>query len=204
MSETTGTKRGPYARSLARRAKIAKVVLDIIDEQGLEAVTTALVAKRARMPEPSVLYHFPTKDHLLVAAQRRSDDETAVEAGADQQDVELDIETIRVAGVLPREAHPHRARLDALVRTLAMNPDHPAAGYIEERNLRAVKIWSSMIARRQRAGLADPTLDPDAVAWQAIGLLDGLTVISMANKDLPVGDLLADGLLRLTGGNPQG
>lgn len=203
MAETEVSKRGPYARSLARREKISRVVLGIVDELGLDAVTTALVARRAHIPESSVLYHFPTKDHLLVAAMQRADDETAVSTGVDREDIELNLDAIRSSGVELEGFNENRRRLDALVRSWAMNPDHPAAGFVAERNLHAVRVWSGMIARRQKNGLADPDLDPEVVAWQAIALLDGLTGFALTHPGLPVGDLLADGILSLTGARPR-
>ena len=174
---------------------------------GHESVTTALVAKRSRIPEPSVLYHFPTKDHLLVAALRCADDEAAAALGLGlgdgDGDIPLDLAAIRTTPPVDEGRDLNRARLNALVRSLAMNPEHPAAAFMEERNLRAVRVWAAMIARRQRDGLADPALNPEFAAWQAIGLLDGLTVIAQTHPELPVGDLLADGLLRLMSPSPQ-
>ena len=37
----------------------------------LQALTTAAVAQRAGMSERTMLYHLPTRDHLLVAALER-------------------------------------------------------------------------------------------------------------------------------------
>lgn len=203
MGGEEGAKRGPYARSLARREKISRAVLSIVDESGVEAVTTALVARRAHIPESSVLYHFPSKDHLLVAALRRVDEEAADSTGVDTADIRLDIALLRESGVDQHWVSQNRRQLDALVRTWAMDPEHPAAAFIADRNLRAVRVWRTIISRLQSDGLADPDLDPEAAAWQAIALLDGFTRFGLTHPDLAVGDLLADGILRLTGGRPR-
>ena len=68
MSVVAPKKRGPYAPSLRRKAEIAEAVLEIVDELGPDAVTVALVAERVRSNDATVLYHFPTKDHLLAVS----------------------------------------------------------------------------------------------------------------------------------------
>jgi AcrR family transcriptional regulator len=203
VAEVRG-RRGPYKKSLVRQRQIAEAVLAIVDESGYENVTTAGVAARVGIPEPSVLYHFPTKDHLLVAALRLSDDEIAVVTGADGEQVDLDLDLMRSRGLGDQWANPHRARLDTLLRSLALTPGHPAREFIAERNRRALRVWSGIVERRQRDGLADPLLDPEEVAWQIIAVLEGFSAFTLAppGGDRPAprtGDLLADAVLRLTG-----
>lgn len=43
-------------------------MLDVVIEKGHGKVTTAEVAARASTSEATVLYDYPSKDHLLVAA----------------------------------------------------------------------------------------------------------------------------------------
>lgn len=203
-----GKKRGPYKKSLARRRQIADAVLAIVDGDGPEAVTTAAVAELTAIPESSVLYHFPTKDHLLVAAVRSVDDQVYEEARLGQEGARLDLEALRASFDAGAASAPGRARLEHLVRALAMNPEHPAATYIAERNRRAVQVWSRMIARRQEEGLADAALDPQATAWQAIALLEGFARFSGADsgpwsdRGFDVGDLVVDALSRILGTAP--
>ncbi|MDU0348927.1 helix-turn-helix domain-containing protein [Actinomyces sp. MRS3W] len=72
MSTSSGT-RGPYAKTAAKRAAIARAAYEVVREVGHEQLTTAAVAERADMSERTMLYHFPTRDHLLVAALEHFD-----------------------------------------------------------------------------------------------------------------------------------
>lgn len=203
MSETRG-KRGPYQKSLVRKQKIAESVLGIVDSDGFEAVTTAGVAEATGIREASVHYHFPTKDHLLVAAMRRADAQTYDENEMGQGSAWLDFDELRRSLDSGGGVHVGRARLETVLRSLATKPEHPAAEFIAERNRRAVDVWAAMVVRRQEAGLADPRLDPVAVAWQIIAVLEGFARFSIAEPEawashgLELGDLVVDALRRLT------
>jgi AcrR family transcriptional regulator len=203
----TRTKRGPYARSLKRRQSIAEAVLEIVDELGYEGVTTALVAERSGSNEATVLYHFPTKDHLLLAALARLDDIAAAESGfgpdADVENREIDPGALdkllnSVDFPLIINAGP-RDRLAAFVRGLAMTPGHPAAAYFAERDARAVSIFTRILEARQRAGLVHPALDPADVATQFIALWQGLGALSGVDSTIDANRLLDRGLRMLTG-----
>ena len=82
MSAAPARRRGTYQRSRERREQITLAVLEIVDELGHDGVTTALVATRSDTPEATVLYHFPTKEHLLVGALERTDDRPRVQGHA--------------------------------------------------------------------------------------------------------------------------
>ncbi|WP_425826642.1 TetR/AcrR family transcriptional regulator [Streptomyces fractus] len=196
----TAAKRGPYARSRKRREQIADAVLRLVDEQGHEHLTTALVARSSGVAEPSVLYHFPTKDHLLVAALERADDLSAAESGAEEEDSRLDLDGIRKAAALVSGTE-RRTRLYLMLKGQAATPGHPAGAYFRARTERSVRIFARLIAHRQREGLAHPGLDPESTARQVTALFDGLTLMQVTDNDIDAGGLLADGVRRLTGQN---
>jgi AcrR family transcriptional regulator len=201
VSTVVSPKRGRYARSYQRREQIAGAVLDLVDELGHEGVTTALVASRAGISEPTVLYHFPTKDHLLVAALERADDIDAGRAGADIENQALDLGALREAANSELADHERRVRLLAMLAGLAATPDHPAAGYLARRQKRAVAVFATLIAQRQRMGVAHPGLDPLDVARQVVGLRHGLVSQWLQDQTIDVGMMLADGFRRLAGEN---
>lgn len=203
----TRSKRGPYARSLKRRQSIADAVVGIVDELGYEGVTTALVAERSGSNEATVLYHFPTKDHLLLAALARLDD-IAAESSGFGADVDVEGHDVDPGGLdtllhdvdfpLIVNAGP-RERLVAYVRGLAMTPGHPAAAYFAERDARAVAIFTRIIEARQEAGLVHPALAPADVATQFIALWQGLGELSGVDSTVDANRLLNRGLRMLAG-----
>ena len=195
-TEATGNKRGPYASTVRRRETISSAAMDIVVTLGHEAMTTALIAERSGIAEATVLYHFPTRDHLLVAALERADDETNIEAGR----ASFDLDRLRNSDGLVNGSM-NLSRLLTVLRGHSSSPEHPAHAYFQRRNTKAIGIYTDLIARRQQDGLAHPSIDPASVALQLLALWDGLTVLHLANPELPIGDLLVDGYRRLAGEN---
>ncbi|MEU5883046.1 lipase family protein [Spirillospora sp. NPDC047279] len=106
-------------------------MLDIVVEKGHRGVTTAEVAERAGTREPTVLYHFPSKDHLLVAALRRSDEEQAAADSGGDADADLPARLRAFADSVTRRAGV--LRLYAALAGEATTPGHPAQEYFAQR-----------------------------------------------------------------------
>jgi AcrR family transcriptional regulator len=194
-------KRGTYQRGRERREQIALAVLELVDELGHDGVTTAQVAARCGLAEASVLYHYPTKDHLLVAALERMDDFDAELAGLDDEEQVLDLAALEAVAAPTAPTADNRLRLFVMLKGQTATPGHPAAEYFVRRVARQVAVFGRLIADRQRAGLAHPGLDPQAVARQVVALWEGLTFLWLADPSFAIGHSLVDGVRRLTGEN---
>jgi AcrR family transcriptional regulator len=200
VSTAATTKRGPYARTQQRRDEIARAVLDIIEESGHESVTIAMVAERSGASEATVLYHFPSRDHLLVAALQRSDDLSSELIDFEGGDVALSLDDFRRTA-LPGTRGDHVIRLLLTLKGQATTPEHPAAAYFTARNARQIEIFTRLIARRQRDGFAHPGLDPRRTAIEVIAIWDGLTALWLTDPSFDVADMLIDAYRRLAGEN---
>lgn len=195
------SRRGPYARTLQRREKIACEVLAQIDEGGHEGVTTGLIAKRTAIPEATVLYHFPTKEHLLVAALEQADEIEVALAGGDEPKTSVDLQALRRAAEEGLRNNERRVRLYLMLKGQSATPGHPAAEYFQRRNARSIRVFARLVANQQREGLAHPGLDPEEVARQILALWDGLTSMWINDRSFEVAPLLIDAFRRLTGEN---
>jgi TetR/AcrR family transcriptional repressor of bet genes len=58
---------GPKASEAARRMQILKAAYDLASRKGVDALTVRLVAQRAKLSPGLVLFHFGTKDQLIIA-----------------------------------------------------------------------------------------------------------------------------------------
>jgi AcrR family transcriptional regulator len=191
--------RGPYARSAERRRAIAGAVLDIVLEKGHRNVTTAEVAQRAGASEPTVLYHYPSKDHLLVAALQRSDEEQAeAHAGEDASE-----DLLAKLGAFARASTGRDGvlRLYAALAGEATTPGHPAQEYFAERYATTAAHFAGLVERRQAAGLAHPELDALEVARQLLATWDGLQLQWLVDPSFDLGEVLVGAFRRLSGQN---
>lgn len=194
-------KRGSYQRSHERRERIALAVLHLVDEFGHEGVTTALVAAGADSSEATVLYHFPTKEHLLVAALDRVDNLEADLSSVTDGQAALDLNSLRGVANASLTDHDRRLRLFVMLRGQAATPGHPAAEYFARRTERALAVWTELITKRQRDGLVHPGLDARETARQVLALWDGLVLSHFSDRNFDCGQALVEGIRRLTGQN---
>ena len=199
MEATTRTRR-PYAKTVERRLAVARAALEIILEKGHRALTTAEVASRASMSETAMLYHFPSRDHILVAAMEL----------ADQDSRTLLTEEFQGSHALRDEwPPPELARLsgeDASVTRLflalsaeAVNPEHPAHTYLKDHRENAVLEFAEGVKRRQAKGYALPGLDPASVARQMVALWSGLRMQWLVDPSFDLATEVSQGFRALTG-----
>lgn len=191
-------KRGPYARTLVRRRLIANAVLDLVDEVGPEAVTTSHVAERSGIPEASVLYHFPTKDDLLVAACEQALEVSAELYRVDDVELRLDLDKF-IEIYRPSSPADPRFRLGQIVRGLAAMPGTTAAEFFRRRTQRQVEIFTRLFEKRVSDGLARPDADAGLLARQVIALWEGLESVFANDAEVDTAYVLADAIRRLSG-----
>lgn len=193
MTSTPGKPRGPYARTAERRKKIAQAVLDLVREKGHAAVTTAEVADRSDTREATVMYHFPTREHLLVAALKLADEQDSASVPAD-----FGLEHLQsFVAQAPRRVEI--MRLYAAIAGSATTPDTPAHEFIAEHYTTVVENLAAMVRRHQQAGRAHPALDPQRTARQLVAVWDGLQAQWLVNPDFDLAEELVASARRLTG-----
>ena len=202
MSTATGIKRGPYAATRERRERIGDAVVAIVDAEGFPAVTIAAVADRCGLSERTILYHFPTKDHLLVAALELMDDraDAAIDATTDVRTREFDADALRATAAAIGD-NQQRLHLYLAMKGFSALPDHPASGYFERRTARVISIYTDLIEHGRTSGHVHPGLDAGSVAVQFAALWDGLIGLSLHDHGIDIAELLVDGFRRLTGAN---
>lgn len=166
-----------YAKSGLRKAQIADAALALIDECGHLDFTIAAVAERMGIPTPTVIYHFPTRAHLLVAAQERVDElYGSLDGDPISEAVFAEVEPAELAARIAQMGlhDPNRMRLRTYLQGEAVNSDHPAHDYVLRVSRLALRALGNLVRKRQEIGLAHPELDPEMTGRQIIAAWDGL------------------------------
>ncbi|MCL3777401.1 MULTISPECIES: TetR family transcriptional regulator [unclassified Actinomyces] len=180
-----GHTRGPYAKTTAKRAAIARAAYEVVQEVGHEGLTTAAVAARAGMAERTMLYHFPTRDHLLTAALDHFDN--VIQGGgnleafrrdhgvtADREpSLEESEETIRrlIAATASDDA---RLRLYSYLAGQAQVEGSAAHEHFTTHYAEAIDGIGALIRAFQKAGLARTDRDASSMARRFLASWDGL------------------------------
>lgn len=164
---------------------MARAALEVVLEKGHRALTTAEVASKAGMSETAMLYHFPSRDHILVAAMELADQQNLAAFLAEEDNRTQSADGALFAGErsddwdaarLARLANQEQATACLYLALLAEapNPEHPAHEYVKDRTERALLEFTASIKRRQSAGKAHPDIDPRGVARQMMAAWSGL------------------------------
>ncbi|MGV2984182.1 TetR/AcrR family transcriptional regulator [Microbacterium sp. AGC85] len=184
-------KRGPYAKTQQRRASIAAAALDLINERGDARVGFAEVAERAGVSEATVVYHFPTRDHVLVAALEEADEvNSRVFEEADMRN--MDVAEVVSMLATTSAGHPQRMRLYTSQAANASDPDHPAHAWFVKHQQGTRDYFAWVLRRDQAAGRAHEDVDPDQFARQMIALWDGLQMQKLSDPALDLPEQVTD------------
>ncbi len=186
MTASTRGPRGPYAKTAERRAQIAQAAYEIVMEVGHAALTTAAVAERAGISERTMLYHFPSRDRLLVAAIEHFDDATR-RGRAHLEWVPEQFDQIIAELAERAQSDDRRLQLQVALAASAQDPSHPAHEYYRRHYDQALAEMSRLIATMQQMGVAHPDRDPGQMARMFIAVWDGLQQQWLIRRDFDLG-----------------
>lgn len=171
---TAATGRG-YAKGRAKQAEIIGQAVALFGEVGYRGASLRELAARCGLTHPGLLYHFPTKQALLLA----------VLADRDRVDGELLLadgvvglaRLRRVVDVVARNAERRViVEMFSALSAEATSTEHPAHGYFVERYRRALATTVADYEHAAAAGVLRPGTDPAEAGRQLIALMDGLQV----------------------------
>ncbi|MCL3777407.1 MULTISPECIES: TetR/AcrR family transcriptional regulator [unclassified Actinomyces] len=194
--------RGPYAKTAAKRAAIGKAAFEVVEEVGHDGLTTAAVAERADLSERTLTYHFPTRDHLLVAALTHFNDsiqERTALPGSAAWPTDGDLATTEqvetIVHNLLRGTASDRGYLRLYVYLVgrSQQPGSAAHAYFREHYAIAREGMALIMRLLQEAGLARTDRDPEDQARQFLATWEGLQQqwVVMEDFDLEAATLRA-------------
>jgi AcrR family transcriptional regulator len=166
-----------------RRAEIIQGALDVAADRGISRATTAAIAARVGIAQPTIFRHFDDRDAIFHAA---------LQSLGEGMQAEL-------APVLADTATPPGQRLRALLRAqlgyIASQKGIPRLLFSDRLHLESpalkeavrdnMRLFASGIATIVREGAGEDlpaTTDPDRAAWLVVGLVQG-TVLRWSLMD---------------------
>jgi AcrR family transcriptional regulator len=156
-----------------RREQILDAALDLFADSGSRGTSIAAVAERVGITDAGVLYHFRTKEELLLGALARFEqrvDERVVESGA--RGIEL-LRMVRDWGTV-MERVPEISALWILLTAEHLTAPSPARERIQRRYDRLIERYVTAFATAGRQGDLRPDLDPIHEAAALVAHLDGI------------------------------
>ena len=178
---------GRVIRGDATRQAVLDTALEMFAKQGYRATSVRDIAARSGITHPGLLYHFPTKEALLLAALGRCDEVDCVEDDDGMVDfADLDGRALLahlVAGAAKNATKRGIVELFANLSVEATAPGHPARQYFVDRyaSLRATLIRG--LDELAVAGALRPGVVPVTAAAHLIALMDGLQIQWLLDAD---------------------
>jgi AcrR family transcriptional regulator len=159
--------------SQIRRAQILAAAIEIIGVRGYQGFVLQDVARRCGLTNGGVLYHFPSKEHLLLAVleerDRRLSGEIAAAFGPAMRRAPLDLALEVLRDIVRRmSAEPALVRLYVVLAAEALDPSHPAHDYFVARQASTLEGFATLVAPH--------AAEPAATAREIHALLDGLAL----------------------------
>ena len=169
IAGSPGTKQ---ARGRERRSAILEAATQLFYEQGVPNTSIAAVAAAVGITDAGLLYHFPTKDDLVLAVLRRSDAKSLaalpdLQAGA--------LTTLRAIGEWggPMEQDEALTSLHVMLSAEHLTSDSALHAYFQERYEWVAEHVVDAIRKGQAAGELRTDIDPLAEANYLIATMDG-------------------------------
>jgi AcrR family transcriptional regulator len=171
---------GRSLRGDATRELVLDTALAMFAEHGYRATSVRDIAARCGMTHPGLLYHFPSKAALLMAALQRRDDVDCVDGEIRELGFnELDARAVLRHLISSAKNNASKRGLVELFANLSVEataPDHPAHDYFVERYGVLKATVTRSFADLEREGALRPGVVPAIAAAQVIAAMDGLQV----------------------------
>lgn len=204
------TRRGSYAKGIAKREEILTEALAVIARTGVQGASVKAIAEAVELSPAGLLHYFESKEELFTEVLRKRDEmdsqrfsgltyeELLATHGAPCADVPYDVETARK---LFTELTAGNAKTPGLLHLFsqlavdAADPEHPAHAFFTKRSELFHTMFAAIIAKHQeREGKAK--LDPEVAARMLHALADGLQLQALLEPDLDMAKI-ADAFFEL-------
>lgn len=172
-AEASGSPGTKQARGRERRSAIIDAAALLFAEQGVAGTSIAAVARQVGITDAGLLYHFPTKEDLVLAVLRGRDAENADAAFPSRNADPLG--ALRAAGEWGKVMEQDEAftRLHVMLSAEHLVDTSPLHQYFRDRYERVHAEIVGLIGRLQEQGKIRADVDADAEATALLAIQDG-------------------------------
>ncbi|MDR6867147.1 AcrR family transcriptional regulator [Microbacterium resistens] len=194
------TRRGSYAKGIAKREEILRSALSVVAREGYHGASVRELAEEVGLSQAGLLHYFEGKDELFVEILRTRDELDMTERGEAIGDaLGQEIDEVREAYL---DLIRHNAEVPGLVELFtrlsadAANPQHPSRAFFRERGDAMRDAWATTIAAAQESGRVTDRVDPALLARLLQAVTDGAQMQWLVEPELDMA-VVVDALFAL-------
>jgi AcrR family transcriptional regulator len=180
---------GQARRGEERRSAIVAAAIDVFATRGFRSGALAEVGERVGVSPAAILYHFGSKEELLLAVIAERDRR----AGADLAALPPKDGMAALRGAVrfaeQSEREPGLTALHTVLQIESLEPDSPAHAYFQLRS-RLLREWVEKSLRAaKRKGEIRKDVDCAATAARVVAYLEGAAVLWLVDRSVSLVDL---------------
>jgi AcrR family transcriptional regulator len=181
--------KGQAQRGARTRRAIVDAALDVFAVRGFRTSALGEIAERVDLTPAGILYHFGSKEALLVAViaerdRRAGDLITGLSAERGLASLH---ELVRIAELCERE--PGLAALHTVLQAESFEADAPAHDYFHGRSRFVREAMEGFLVGCQRRGEVAAAVDCGAKAREIIAFLEGAAVLWLVDRSVSLVEL---------------
>ncbi|WP_311244768.1 TetR/AcrR family transcriptional regulator [Microbacterium sp. WCS2018Hpa-23] len=175
------TRRGSYAKGVARRGEILESALDVIGRKGYQNASLKQIAEVVGVTPAALLHYFGSKEELFTEVLRTRDEHDLM---SPQPSDPADAKAAFVDVIRRNAEVPGVVELFSRLSVDAVDPEHPAHRYFLDRSER---LRESIAVAFESGDERRAALDPDTMARVIQAVSDGLQLQWMIDRsvDMP-------------------
>lgn len=183
--------RGPYQSGLARREAILDAAVDLLAEVGYHGMSLRDVARHVGISHPGVIYHFPSKEALLMSVVQRYE----TQVGFDLDHLEK-LDALPVLDTLLEvtsrlNENPMIIEVECMMMVEASSEIHPAHDHYMRRSKRLLSVLKRVWSRLQQDGKVAATEDPTHLAEIHAAVYNGIMIHWLYDREFDAAKELA-------------
>ncbi|WP_144765975.1 TetR/AcrR family transcriptional regulator [Curtobacterium sp. 9128] len=166
------TRRGSYAKGIAKREEILTVALELVAQQGFRRTSIKDIADAVGLTQAGLLHYFDSKDELWVEILRRRDE---IDNATDWHAAD--------PGELLATIVRHNTEVPGLVQMFvnlsaaaATDQDHPAHAYFQERYENSRRTMAADFRAMQQDGRLRQDVDAEQLTSTLLAVSDGMQI----------------------------
>src|SRR5262245_55220759 len=185
--------KGQAKRGEERRADIVDAAIEVFATRGFRGTALAEVAERVGVSAANVLYHFGSKEELLLAVIAERDRRAGIQI-EQLLPAREGLRSLRDAALFAAqsEREPGLTALHPVLQIESLDEKHPAHRYFQVRS-RVLRDWvADSLRAAKRRGEVREDVDVKRVAAQVVAFIEGAAVLWLVDPAQSLVDLYRD------------